>query len=92
MDMDWVNVVDSRICLDGDELRDLLGTPYDYSVSDTTLELTMVHVDAIVSGHGPVDAYMRNTAAGLRKLPHALRSKAQGHTITVEFDMPVDVE
>ena len=72
MDMDWVNVVDSRICLDGDELRDLLGTPYDYSVSDTTLELTMVHVDAIVSGHGSVDAYMRNTAVEFLQTLHTL--------------------
>ena len=43
-----------------------------YGPSDTTLELTKVHVDAIVSGHGPVDAYMRNTAVEFLQTLHTL--------------------
>ena len=89
--MDWIKVIDGKVQLDWEELGDVLGVPYDYTASDSTLEIELRHVDAIVSAHMPKSAYIRNVTVNLRALPHVVKAKAKGNEIMVEFDMPVEV-
>jgi len=85
-------VIGDVLYLDWEELGDTLGVPFEYCISHRRLELELMHVEAIVAGHCSKTNYIREvTGLLLKTLPHALKAKAEGNTITVEFDIPVEI-